>query len=195
MTRMVVFFVLPILAAAMWRSRRRLVMAAAIPLALWMVLPGVASADHIGDPAAEAELPRSGDRSWSTQAGGQPGRVEVPFTAGHWEVAYIAVGGADRPRVGAPGRHGSQRDALRRGTHRRASIASGSTSTPCAGSRCPTSNSTRVASAEAALLERGVPWLRLVRTTEHWRIWEVVDATPIVDRSGPARERDRPTRS
>ncbi len=49
--------------------------------------------------------------------------------------------------------------------------------------------------AEAALLERGVPWLRLVRTTEHWRIWEVVDATPIVDTSGTTRERDHPTRS
>ena len=35
--------------------------------------------------------------------------------------------------------------------------------------------------AEAALLERGLPWLRLVRTTEHWRIWEVIDATPIVE--------------
>ena len=38
--------------------------------------------------------------------------------------------------------------------------------------------------AEAALLEKGADWLQPVRTTEHWRIWEVVDATPIVEAPG-----------
>jgi hypothetical protein len=38
--------------------------------------------------------------------------------------------------------------------------------------------------AEAALLERGLPWLKLARTSEHWRIWEVVDSVPIVEDPG-----------
>ena len=38
--------------------------------------------------------------------------------------------------------------------------------------------------AEAALIERGVPGLELVHTSEHWRIWEVTDAEPIVEDPG-----------
>ena len=37
---------------------------------------------------------------------------------------------------------------------------------------------------EAALLEQGLPFLRPVWSDRHWRVWEVVDATGVVD--GPA---------
>ena len=143
MTRMVVFFVVPVLAAAMWRSRRRLVIAAGIPLALWMVLPGAAAAGHLDDPAADADY-HAPVIDVVEHAGGQPGRVEVPFTAGHWEVAHIAVRGADRPRLGTAGRHGSQRRRSTTMTSPRRSTTNGSTITPCGGSRCPMSTSTRV---------------------------------------------------
>ena len=118
MTRLVSFFVLPVLGAALWNRRRDLVVAAGIPLALWLVLPGVASAEHIGDPAAEASY-HDPVIELVTNAGGQPGRVEVPFTADHWEVAFIAVGGSDRTWMGTPGRHGPQCGPLRRGHDRR----------------------------------------------------------------------------
>ena len=179
MTRMVVFFVLPILAAAMWRSRRQLVIAAGIPLAVWMVLPGAAAAGHLDDPAADAEYHQP-VIDVVTEAGGQPGRVEIPFTAGHWEVAHIAsqvpiargwerqidmdrnADLYDEELTAAQYRQWVDDHAVRW-------IA------------LPDVDLDEGGEAEAALLERGVPWLRLVRTTEHWRIWEVIDATPIVD--------------
>jgi len=37
---------------------------------------------------------------------------------------------------------------------------------------------------EAALLEQGLPFLRPVWSDRHWRVWEVVDATGVID--GPA---------
>ena len=182
MTRMVAFFVLPVLAAAMWSRRRRLVLVASVPLALWMVLPGVASADHIGDPAAEASY-HEPVIDLVTNAGGAPGRVEVPFTAGHWEVAFIA---AEVP--------------IARGWERqvdidRNEILYDADLTVAEYRRWVDDHAVRWIAlpdveldeggqAEAALLEAGIPWLRLVRTTEHWRIWEVVDAAPIVEAPG-----------
>ncbi len=41
---------------------------------------------------------------------------------------------------------------------------------------------------EAALIEQGLPFLRPVWADRHWRVWEVVDATGVVD--GPARVLD-----
>lgn len=182
MTRMVVFFVLPILAAAMWSRRRNLVVAAGIPLALWMVLPGVASADRIGDPAADANH-YDPVIDLVAEADGAIGRVEIPFTADHWEVAFIAT---EVP--------------IARGWERQVDIDRNEllyeedlTSTEYR--RWIDANAVRWIAmsdaeldqggrAEAALLDRGLPWLRLVRTTEHWRIWEVVDARPIVEEPG-----------
>ena len=161
----------------------------AIPLALWMVLPGVATAGHLDDPAAEADY-HAPVIEVVTQAGGQPGRVEVPFTAGHWEVAHIASE--------VPIARGWERqvdmdrnaDALRRGAHRRASTASGSTSTPCGGSRCPMSSSTRVGRRKlhcSSVACRGCGSSGRPSTGASGRS---STPTPIVDPPAPARERD-----
>ncbi len=116
-------------------------------------------------------------------ADGQPGRVEVPFTADHWEVAFIA---SEVP--------------IARGWERqvdmdRNAVLYEEDMTAAEYRRWIDDNAVRWIAlpdveldkggeAEAALLERGVDWLRLVRTTDHWRIWEVVDAEPIVEAPG-----------
>lgn len=182
MSRMVVFFAAPVLAAPMWARRRSIVVVAGVPLALWLVLPGVAAAEHLGDPAAE-ETYYDAVTEFVTQAGGAPGRVEVPFTDGHWEVTYIA---ADVPIA-----RGWERqidmdrnavlydDELSSETYRRwidehavRWIA------------LPDIEIDEGGLAESALLERGLAWLRPALTTEHWRIWEVLDPAPIVQAPG-----------
>ncbi len=146
------------------------------------MLPGVASADHIGDPAAEASY-HDPVIDLVANADGPPGRVEVPFTADHWEVAFIA---SEVP--------------IARGWERqvdmdRNAVLYEEDMTAAEYRRWVDDNAVRWIAlpdveldeggeAEAALLERGVDWLRLVRTTEHWRIWEVVDAEPIVEAPG-----------
>ena len=125
---------------------------------------------------------------------GPPGRVEIPFTAAHWEVAFIAAEvpiargwerqvDMDRNEILyeddltlAEYRHWIDDHAVRW-------IA------------LPDVDLDEGGKAEAALLEHDVPWLRLVRTTEHWRIWEVVDAAPIVEAPGRGSSSNHPTRS
>lgn len=182
MTRIVAFFVLPVLGAAMWSRRRRLVAIASVPLALWLVLPGVASAEHIGDPAADASYHQE-VIDVVNGAGGPAGRVEVPFTAGHWEVAFIAselpiARGWER-QVDMDRNEILYDDDLTADEYRRwvdehavRWIA------------LPDVDLDEGGEAEAALLEQGLPWLTMVHSSEHWRIWEVVDATPIVEPPG-----------
>jgi hypothetical protein len=182
MTRLVAFFVAPVLAASMWKQRRTLVIAAGVPLALWLLLPGVAAADHLSDPAADAGY-YDPVTDFITHVGGVPGRLEVPFTAGHWEVTYIAAEvpiargwerQTDMDRNAVLYDDDLTSDAYRRWIDEHAVrwIA------------LPDTELDRGGLAEAALLERDLPWLQPVRTTEHWQIWEVVDSAPIVEAPG-----------
>lgn len=182
MTRMVVFFVVPVFAASMWAQRRTLVVAAGVPLALWLVLPGVAAADHLNDAAAEASY-YDAVTDFITHAGGVPGRLEVPFTAGHWEATYIAAEvpiargwerQTDMDRNEVLYDEDLTSDEYRRWIDEHAVrwIA------------LPDIEIDGGGLAEEALLEQGLPWLKLARTTEHWRIWEVVDSVPIVEDPG-----------
>ena len=183
MTRMVVFFVLPVLVAALWKRRRRLVLVSGVPLALWLVLPGAASADRIGDPAAD-ESYYAPVVDLVNAAEGPVGRVEVPFTADHWEVAFVAgeipiARGWER-QVDIDRNEILYDDELTVDEYRAWVDANA-----VRWIALPDTELDEGGQAEAALLERGIDWLRLVRTTEHWRIWEVVDAAPIVEE--PAR--------
>ena len=182
MTRLVAFFVLPILGAAMWSRRRSLVITAGIPLALWMVLPGVASADRIGDPAAEASF-YDPVIDLVTDADGPPGRVEIPFTADHWEVAFIA---AEVPIARGWERQVDidRNEILYEEDMTLAEYRAWVDANAVRWIALPDVELDEGGEAEAALLDRGADWLRPVRTTEHWRIWEVVDAKPIVEPPG-----------
>jgi hypothetical protein len=179
LTRIAVLFVLPVLTAALWQRRRPLVIVATVPLALWLIVPGVADAEQmIEDPAAEAAY-HAPLVEFVTTAPGPTGRVEIPFTRSHWEVAHVA------PHL--PIARGWERQVdLDRNAVLYAEELSGQEYR-----RWLDANAVRWVAlpdvdlddggvAEAALLERGVPWLRLVHQTEHWRIWEVTDAKPIV---------------
>jgi hypothetical protein len=182
MTRLVVLFVAPVMMCALWRRRPLLVIMAAIPLSLWLVLPAVASAGHINDPAGRPEYHQP-LIDFVTRAVGPIGRVEIPFTDGHWEVAYVApflpiARGWERqvdmdrnlilydPTITAEQyRQWLDDNAVRWVALPDVALDEGGT-------------------AEAALIEHGVPGLELVHTTQHWRIWEVIDAEPIVEDPG-----------
>jgi hypothetical protein len=148
-------------------------------------LPAVrALAEAQGDPSTKrsyyAEMLRVVDGS---RAPGE--RVEVPLTLNHWEAAYVA------PVV-----------PLARGWHRQLDEAANPlfydhrTLTDdryrawlrdravrwVALPNVPLDFSAR---QEAALLRRGVPGLKLVYSSSHWKVWEVVPVPSPA--SGPAR--------
>ncbi len=182
MTRLVVLFVVPIMGAVMWKRRPEFVIVAAIPLAVWMVLPGVAGATRSDNPSSAPEY-HEPVVEFVQRAGGPAGRVEIPFTDDHWEVAFVAAS--------IPIARGWERQV---DMDRNAVLYDESLSVT-EYRRWIDDNAVRWVAlpdvvldeggkAEAALIERGIPWLDLVETTQHWQIFEVVDARPIVEAPG-----------
>jgi hypothetical protein len=117
-------------------------------------------------------------------AGAADDRTEVVPTARHWEAAYVAASfpiarGWERqldirfnglfyePGLTATAYH----DWLREEGVERVALPDAALDT--AGKQ------------EAALIERGLPFLRPVWSNAHWRVWDVVDSPGLVD--GPAR--------
>jgi hypothetical protein len=112
-------------------------------------------------------------------AGGGPFRIEIPFTTSHWE-AYVMA-----PRF-----------PLARGWERQLDtkyndLFYGGPLTPATYEAWLHELAVRFvavsdadidysAKAEVALIDRGLPYLRLVLRTRHWRVYEVSGATPIV---------------
>jgi hypothetical protein len=108
-----------------------------------------------------------------------PSRLEIPFTADHWEAYEVA------PRF-----------PLARGWERQLDIEDNSlfyngtlnASTYHAWLRELAVRFVAVADvgldysarAEVGLIDRGLPYLRLVWRSRHWRVYAVTDATPIV---------------
>lgn len=183
MSRLVVFFAVPILIVALWQQRRTLVIAGAIPLTAWLVLPVTAGAESSStDTAATPEYHRP-LVDFVEGAGGAAGRVEIPFTDSHWEVAFVA------PHV-----------PIARGWERQVDIARNAVLyepdlTPDEYRTWLDANAVRWVAvpdlpldegglAEAALIERGLPWLDEVHRTEDWTVYEVADAEPIVEPPG-----------
>jgi hypothetical protein len=114
---------------------------------------------------------------------GPPFRTEIPFTRFHWETYVVAI-----------------HFPLARGWERQLdikdnSIFYGAKLTATSYEQWLHANAVRFvaapdteldysARAEMALIDRGLPYLRLVMRSRHWRVFEVSDATPIVQGPG-----------
>jgi hypothetical protein len=167
------------LAALLWWPRRIALLAlAALPL-LYLEWH-----DSVRDLATATGRPYTTSGYYQpllhfiARQGGPPFRVEIPFTSFHWEAYAVAT-----------------RFPIARGWERQLDIAENpifyrgplTASTYAAwlhrnavrfvaAADAPLDYS---AKAEMALIDRGVPYLRLVLRTTHWRVYEVADATPI----------------
>jgi hypothetical protein len=114
---------------------------------------------------------------------GEPVRVEVPFTRGHWEAAWLA------PKVSLARGWEKQLDErydgvllgkdLTAARYRRwlEEVAVRYVALPDA----PLDPSS---AAEGRLIEGGLSYLREVLRTRHWRIYEVLGATPLAEGPG-----------
>ena len=148
-------------------------------------LDGIARAGR--DPSSVGRLPPAADRRRSVRWRSANGRIEVVPTQRHWETVYVATElplargwerqldmgrNADllrdraRPRR-VPPMAARPRRAVRR-PRRRADR-------PVRRGRRPSSSA------------RGLPFLEPVWHDDHWRLWRVVDAEPMVDGAGPPR--------
>jgi hypothetical protein len=173
----------PLAALIWWPRRKTLLLLCAAPLLYvgWQApVRDVASVS--GDPSTSSAYYRPLLRFLRGRHG-PPFRVEIPFTASHWEAYRVAT-----------------QFPLARGWERQLDIADnalfyGGRLTPAAYERWLHENAVRFvavadvpldysATAEVALIDRGLPYLREVMRGMHWQIYAVAGATPIV--AGPA---------
>jgi hypothetical protein len=114
---------------------------------------------------------------------GQPVRVEVPFTRGHWEAAWLA------PKVslarGWEKQLDERYDGVLLGRHLTAGAYRGWLHAEAVRYvALPDAALDPSSAAEGRLIEAGLPYLREVRRTRHWRIYEVLDPTPLAQGPG-----------
>jgi hypothetical protein len=141
-------------------------------------LPAVrAVAEAHGDPSTRAAF-YTDPRAFLEHAV-QPGqRVEVAFTHNHWEVAHLAsvvplARGWERQLDEKANPLFYDGQPLTADRYHRWLRNSG-----IAWVALPDAPLDYSAKAEARLLERGVPYLKLAHASHGWRIWQVRDATP-----------------
>ncbi|MEO6497333.1 MAG: hypothetical protein ABIO51_07595, partial [Solirubrobacteraceae bacterium] len=165
------------LAVALVRDRRILVLAA-IPLAYWSLYPAARdwSQAH-GDPARAASY-YTPLLAQIDKAGGPPARLEIPFTEGHWEAAHVAEH--------IPLARGWERQLDRKvnavfyeGTLSAERYHEWLLENAVRWVALPDAPLDYSAGQEAALIQRGLPYLEEIWRDNHWRLYEVRDASPI----------------
>ena len=176
----------PLAALLLWPRRKALLLVVALPLLYIQWHAPVRDVSNARWNESEAAAFYRPLLSFLSSQPGPPFRVEIPFTAFHWEAFEVA------PRF-----------PIARGWERQLDIAYNDLFydghlTPAtyeawlhqlavrfvAVPRTPFDYS---AVKEVALINRGLPYLRLVMQTRDWRVYRVQGATPIVQ--GPARLR------
>ncbi|HSC01777.1 MAG TPA: hypothetical protein VLC49_00615 [Solirubrobacteraceae bacterium] len=173
----------PLVALLWWRRRAGALLAVALPL---LYLQWQAPVRDIRTADDNREVTFAYFQPMMTYLSRQPGppfRVEIPFTLFHWEAYEVApefplARGWERQLDRkdnalfydgklTPGRYDAW---LHRLAVRYVAV--------------PDAQLDYSALQEAALINRGVPFLRLVYHSRHWRVYAVKNSTPIVQGAG-----------
>lgn len=187
--RLPTMFGWPLLTAVMLPGRPRLAALAAVPMAVWLLFPAVSVAGNLGSDAARDSYYRP-VVDFIEAADGPAGRVEIPFTADHWEAAYVAL---DVPIARGWER---QTDMARNplfydGTLDEPSYRRWLDANAVRWIAVPDVTIDHSGLAEVALIDDGNPaWLEAVWTNPNWVIYEVADAAPLVASPGAFVSRD-----
>jgi hypothetical protein len=165
--------------AAMSRRPRAVLVPVLVLSAYWQATPGRIDLRYAGDPAAGAGY-SAGLLAQLHRLGAESGRVEVVPQRNHWESAVV---GRDFPLARGWER---QIDLARnplfyRGALTRATYRSWLADRAVGYVALADAPLDWAATAEAALVRVDQPWLEPVWNDAHWRLWRVVDSTPLAD--------------
>ncbi|MEY2570796.1 MAG: hypothetical protein QOE63_1146 [Acidimicrobiaceae bacterium] len=183
LTRLAVYAGPPIAVGLVWQARRVAAVAILVPMLVWQWGPALDAIFTAGrDPSSHASYYQP---LLTELASRPPSRVEIPFTMHHWEANFVA------PRA-----------ALARGWERQLDIESNPLFYD---DDVPLTSSAYVqwlrdnavsyvaladadlddsAVAEASLVRGGIADLQPIWSGDHWQLFAVVGATPLV--TGPA---------
>ena len=170
----------PLAAVLLWPRRRWLLVAVAAPLLYvqWHA-PVRDLTAALGDSSTTNAYYRP-LLSFLERQPGAPFRVEIPFTRFHWEAYAVA------PRFPLARGWERQLDIARNhlfygGSLTAATYRSWLRQLAVRFVAVPDATLDYSAAREAALIGHGLPYLRMVDRTRHWRVYEVRAATPIAE--------------
>jgi hypothetical protein len=174
----------PLVAGVLW-ERRRLVLALLAPALLYWQLETSLSdmAAVAGEASVNASYYAPLLAQLKARAHGRPLRVEVPMVGSHWEAVHLPERGPVLLARGWERQLDTRYAALFYRTPLtapayRAWLSENAVSfVALADARLNFS-----AAAEGALIARGLPYLREVWRSAHWRLYAVRDATPLAQR-------------
>src|SRR3989440_7605842 len=174
----------PLFATALW-NRRKLFLAIALPYALWWPLHDLLrDLPDSGGRGTDAAYYRPLNRYLSEHIR-TPARIEIPPTRNHWEGVY--VGEHHELARGWERQLDQKYDALYYGTivtpERYRHWLDRSAVQYVALSDAPSDFASK--SEVDLLVENQLPFLRLIWQDRHWRLYRVLQATPLL--SGPGR--------
>jgi hypothetical protein len=170
----------PVAALALAGRRPLILAAVALPLVYWQWQPAILDLDDaLGDPSVERSYHEPLIAELQRRAGDEPVRVEIPPTRNRWEAVYVA-----------------DRFPLARGWLRQLEsddfdLFDDGNLTPEAYRAWLAERAVRyvavsdadydfLAEDELDLIAGGLPFLRPLWRNEHWRLFEVEDATSLV---------------
>jgi hypothetical protein len=181
----------PVMLCALWGTpalRRRwsaaVLVVCFLALGFWQWSPAVRDViKYLEDPAAKADYFEP-LREWLFRLPDQT-RVEIPFTRSHWEGSEVALE--------APLARGWLRQLdtglnpiFYKGEINRLTYASWLVENAVRYVALPSAKPDKSSYGERALIERGLPYLRLRWKSDDWRVYEVLLPTPIVISQGNA---------
>ena len=169
----------PLVALLLWPRRKGLLLVVAIPLLYVQWHAPVRDVSNASQDRPQADAYYRPLLSFLRRQSGPPFRVEIPFTKFHWEALEVA------PYFPSP--RGWERQLDIKYNH----LFYGGPLTPSTYLAWLRELAVRFVAVpdvpfdyagarEAALINRGLPYLRLAMRSRHWRVYEVRGGTPIV---------------
>jgi hypothetical protein len=172
------------LARSGWRGRRRprwWVAGSLCAILAWTAWgPVRQTAQALRDPSTDESFYAS-LRSFLAREVHRPVRIEVPFTKSHWDAAllapYVALARGWERQLDKRYNAAIEADPLAPATYRRWLQRNAVSYVALPDARLDDSSM-----GEGLLVAHGVPYLREVLHTRHWRIFAVLDPTPLASR-------------
>lgn len=160
------------------RGRLALVVTALCGIFAWTFwAPVRQTAQVLGDPSTGASYYQPLRSFLATHAHG-PVRIEVPFTKSHWDAAmlapYVSLARGWERQLDKRYNEPIEADPLAPAVYRRWLERNAISYVALPDAALDGSSV-----AEAALIRKGVPYLEEVLHTAHWRVFEVLGATPL----------------
>ncbi len=165
------------------RAGTTVAVVALLAIGLWTVWGPVRETAAVAGNASTSASYYTPVERFVASHGGSAVRIEVPFTRGHWEAAWLA------PHVALARGWEKQLDERYDGVLLTKGLTAGSYYSwlrrdAVSYVALPDAPLDPSSAREGRLIEGGLPYLREVRRTAHWRIYAVRDATPLAQGPG-----------